>query len=270
MKKIFLFVVALAAMLLVGCSQDGSVKITYISEGAIAFTDEVDMAKYFLPSQKLTNEDGLVFAGWYLDADFTYPMAFNAGATSDLTLYAKWVSIEDAKDELDPQDLFELIEQAQTAMLAKANKSIVMIDIIGGEWEGSGGSGVIYQKIDNTYYVLTNHHVTEGTKSSDFQITVFNGTTKKQYGNITKVHELKLKDLAILKFTTPDSIPVIEFEDAVNIKKGSFVYAIGSPVWFEDIITQGVVSYPKRNDADGEGFDADVLMHTAAINPGNS
>ncbi|MBN3491202.1 trypsin-like peptidase domain-containing protein [Acholeplasma equirhinis] len=294
MKKVFLMVVAFAAMVLAGCSEApllSKVNITYISEGMIAFEQEVDGGKFFLPEQKLSKEN-YAFGGWYLDSEFIYPMAFNSGSQSDLTLYAKWIENDtEISDEyltewltnnaelinslvdlqgLSASEILHLVDQGQQQMIASVNRSVVMIDIVGGPWEGSGGSGVIYQKIDNTYYVLTNHHVTEGTISSNFRITVFNGSTKKMYSGVTKVHELLGKELAILKFTTTDQLPVITMANGSDIKKGQFVYAVGSPVWFEDIVTQGVISYAKLNDYTEDGFDAWVIMHTAPINPGNS
>ncbi len=221
-------------------------------------------------------------------------MAFNAGVTSDVTLYAKWIENDTEIDDawltewlvsnseflntlIDVEqvgytaaDIIEMIANHQEAMINLANQSVVKIDIVSGTYEGSGGSGVIYQQIGNTYYVLTNHHVTEGSSSASFEITVFNQGNAKTYTAITKVHELVTKDLAILKFTTTDVLKVIPLAESSAIVKGQTVFAIGSPVWFEDIVTQGVVSYEKLNDEDGEGFNAFVIMHTSPINPGNS
>src|SRR5690554_5716709 len=292
MRKLVIVLISAFALLLSSCNTDAKIiKITYISDGQIAFIDEINQNHFFLPSDTV-EKDGFIFDGWYLDQAFLYPMAFNAGAQNSLTLYAKWLNNDTVIPDLDLTEWFEqnqdylsellaqqiitasdvlkLFDEAQAMMLETANKSVVRIDIVGGEWEGSGGSGVIYNKIGNTYYVITNEHVTEGTASNHFEIVTFNGETSKTYTAITKVHELKAKDLAILKFTTSDDIPVISLAEGSKMKKGQLVYAIGSPVWFDDIVTQGVISYPKRNDFDEEAFDADVIMHTAAINPGNS
>lgn len=168
------------------------------------------------------------------------------------------------------QDILVLVNQAQQDIIKKANLATVKIDIVSGANADSGGSGVIYKKEGNTYYVLTNEHVTEGSSSGSFRITVFTDGLKKEYSNITKVSETKQKDLAILKFTTTDLLSVIEFEDSKNIQKGQIVYALGSPVWFDDIATQGIVSLAKTEDFDDYSFDSLVIMHSAAINPGNS
>ncbi len=281
------------SLLLVACNTSTPVHITYMSQGNIVFVDEVESGKSFLPSERLTRENH-IFVGWYLDDLLTYPMAFNAGASNDLILYAKWLTNDSNLNDNDfenwltqnaefinslidiestgysASDILHLVNVAQEAMITEANKSVVMIDIVSGPWQGSGGSGVIYRKEGNTYYVITNEHVTEDSSSASFRITVFNGTQSKMYSGVTKVHESSTKDLAILKFTTTDNLQVMPLADGNLIKKGQLVFAIGSPVWFEDIVTQGIVSYPKRNDADDDGFDADVIMHTAAINPGNS
>lgn len=295
-KKIALLIIAMMSLVLVGCMSvdDETIHtVSFMSEGTLIFTEQAENEKTFLPSQKLT-KSGFIFGGWYLDAEFLYPMAFNAGVTEDVTLYAKWIENDSEIDDAwltewltlnseflntlidieqtgySANDLIEMIANAQEAMINLANQSVVKIDIVSGTYEGSGGSGVIYQKIGNTYYVLTNHHVTEGSASATFEITVFNQNGSKSYANITKVHELVTQDLAILKFTTTDSLSVIPLAESSGIVKGQTVFAIGSPVWFDDIVTQGVVSYEKLNDEDGEGFDAFVIMHTSPINPGNS
>lgn len=296
MKKLSLLVIAALSLFLVSCGQaqnDEKFLVSFMSDGTLIFTEETASGTTFLPSQKLTR-NGFVFGGWYLDSEFLYPMAFNAGVTSDVTLYAKWIENDTEIDDawltewlvsnseflntlIDVEqvgytaaDIIEMIANHQEAMINLANQSVVKIDIVSGTYEGSGGSGVIYQQIGNTYYVLTNHHVTEGSSSASFEITVFNQGNTKTYTAITKVHELVTKDLAILKFTTTDVLKVIPLAESSAIVKGQTVFAIGSPVWFEDIVTQGVVSYEKLNDEDGEGFNAFVIMHTSPINPGNS
>lgn len=294
MKKILLTLFASLSLFLVAC-QDSNLKkvqITYVSENEFLFTQEVNAFEYFLPSEDPTKE-GFIFGGWYLDKEYKYPMGFNSGAATNLTLYAKWIkndtdlSSEDLETwftenidfiksllgntgSLTAKEIISLVNQAQIELIKQANKSVVMIDIVSGSEEGSGGSGVIYRKEGNTYYVLTNEHVTYGSTGSNFKITVFDGENRKSYTGITKVAETAVKDLAILKFTTTDDLPVIPMADGSKIQKGDMVYAIGSPVWFEDIVTFGIVSYAKRNDWDDYQFDADVIMHTAPINPGNS
>lgn len=297
MKKLFLSLTILSMLLLVACQgMDASAltyKVTYVSDNEILFIEEVKSNTYFLPSNVAT-KDGYVFAGWYLDENYLYPMAFNAGTSSDLKLYAKWILNDTTSNEFDLQnwlienkdfinglidptesnltakEIIELVNQAQEKLIEEVNQAVVKIDIVSGRNAESGGSGVIYKKEGNTYYVLTNEHVTEGSSSNTFEITVFTGSSTKTYKNITKVSESKAKDLAILKFDTTDHLKVIEFEESQNIKKGQMVYAMGSPVWFDDVVTQGIISINKINDNDEYQFDAFVIMHTAAINPGNS
>lgn len=296
MKKIFTVLIILTLGFLIACqpsTSDHTLKISYVLDNEVMYTEEVKANTYFLPTYKAIKE-GYVFNGWYLDSEYLYPMAFNAGASNDLTLYAKWV-INDTEEEpldleawllenkdfintlidkeeenLTAREIIELVNQAQEALIKDVNQSVVKIDIVSGANKDSGGSGVIYKKVGNVYYVLTNEHVTEGSSSSTFEITVFTGESTKTYKNITKVHETKTKDLAILKFETNDNLKVIEFETGENILKGQMVYALGSPVWFDDVVTQGIVSVSKVNDYDDYQFDADVIMHSAAINPGNS
>lgn len=298
MKKILTFITLTLLVVLVGCQGEvtKAYTINYISDNQVFYFEEVKANTAFLPSEKPIKE-GYEFGGWYYDENFNFQMsAYHLGVNSDLTLYAKWNLIEEEEEAFDietwlienkdfinslidvdfegstltAKEIIELMNEAQQKLIEDVNQAIVKIDIVSGVNKDSGGSGVIYKKTNNTYYVLTNEHVTEGSSSGSFEITVFSGTQTKTYKNVTKVNESKAKDLAILKFDTTDTLKVIEFEDEANIKKGQMVYAMGSPVWFDDVVTQGVVSIPKINDYDDYQFDAYVIMHSAAINPGNS
>ncbi|WP_025725479.1 trypsin-like peptidase domain-containing protein [Acholeplasma granularum] len=294
MKKILILPLLVLSLFLVACQEDltKNIEVTYISGTDVLFTDTVESNNLFLPSQKPTKAN-YEFGGWYLDQDFLYPAPFGSGVNENITLYAKWNLIDDTapfdmitwltnnkEAVLDilalenagytTEQILELVDIAQKKLIEKAHQSVVKIDITGGANVDSGGSGVIYQKLGNTYYVITNEHVTSGTQSSDFEITVFTKTGTKSYTSVTKVSETYAKDLAILKFTTTDQLEVMPLANDDVIKNGGIVFALGSPVWFDDIVTQGVISYNKLNDDDGEGFNADVIMHSAPMNPGNS
>ena len=55
---------------------------------------------------------GMMFAGWYTDAELTQLYDFNAPVTSDLTLYAKWTEEMDITREA----LEELVEEATSLL----------------------------------------------------------------------------------------------------------------------------------------------------------
>jgi len=96
MKKIFVLLwIAFIGLTLSGCSSfesnDGPYDIIFDSQGGTPIEAiQVDALDSFLP-EVVPTKDGYIFAGWYLDPEGLYPMAFNAGVVSNLTLYAKWI-----------------------------------------------------------------------------------------------------------------------------------------------------------------------------------
>lgn len=135
------------------------------------------------------------------------------------------------------------------------------------------GSGVIYKHIDETYYVVTNHHVVED--GINFKIVYERNGILFEIDNddITLLGSDETTDLAVLTFETQLPFPVIELADSYGIELGQFVFAVGNPLGFDyyGTVTMGVVSGLTRYVKDEEsGFDATLLQHDAAISPGNS
>ena len=96
MKKILsIFIVLLIVISLAGCekleSTDGPFTITFDSQGGTTIEPMTfEVYKIGLPDE-IPTKDGYIFQGWYLDPEGLYPMAFNAGLVSDVTLYAQWI-----------------------------------------------------------------------------------------------------------------------------------------------------------------------------------
>lgn len=134
------------------------------------------------------------------------------------------------------------------------------------------GSGVIYKKEDGKAYIVTNHHVVEG--SQGLEVTFDDGT--KVDGKL--IGSDVWTDLAVVEIDASHVDTVIEFGDSDALKRGETVMAIGNPLGlgFAGSVTVGVVSGKDRSipiDLDKNGtidWQADVLQTDAAINPGNS
>lgn len=151
------------------------------------------------------------------------------------------------------------------------------------------GSGVIYKAeeviendklVNYKYYAMTNRHVVIDTKNE------LSGTTKVYVTLGEDGPEVEAKilgydekvDLALITFYHYTKIQPVEFADSNNLKKGSFVIAVGHPegYTFYNSVTFGVVSGNARyisSDTDGDGvndFVGKYIQHDAAINPGNS
>ncbi len=238
-----------------------------------------------LPNE-IPTKDGYRFAGWYLDEGFNYPVAFKTVLIEDTTIYAKWVTETDVLTLEDIEVLLEnfqgnafeiddVLTQYETYiinMLDKASQSVVMIDIYDGYDYAGGGSGVIYKKTGNDYYVLTNEHVVNGYQNLEFEITVFNDkleTLILDY-QIDVLWSSVVYDLAVVKFTSTKSFSVIEFASIDDIHAGEFVYAIGSPLDLPNTKSFGMISMVGRQMTDEYGMDTLTIQHTASINPGNS
>jgi len=138
-----------------------------------------------------------------------------------------------------------------------------------GEIEATG-SGVIYKKEGNDYYVVTNHHVIEDANS--IQVEFADTTTIE----VELLGVEKLVDIAILKFSSVYDFPVAPFGDSSVVKKGQFIAAVGNPtsVDYYNTMTMGIISGINRYfDIDEDGtrdMFVNYIQHDAAINAGNS
>lgn len=138
--------------------------------------------------------------------------------------------------------------------------------------ESGSGSGVIYKKVGDKAYIVTNHHVVEN--SQGLEITFDDGT--KVEGKL--IGSDMWTDLAVVEIDASNVNTVINFGDSDALKRGEPVIAIGNPLGlgFAGSVTMGIVSGKDRSipiDFDNNGtvdWQADVLQTDAAINPGNS
>lgn len=134
--------------------------------------------------------------------------------------------------------------------------------------EYSEGSGVIYKKVGDVAYVVTNNHVISGTNQQ--QIVLQDGTTI----NAKLVGADELTDLAVLKVISNKISTVAKFANSNNVVVGENVLAIGSPLGanYASSVTEGIVSATKRKvQTDNKlAYEGYVIQTDAAINPGNS
>lgn len=114
-------------------------------------------------------------------------------------------------------------------------------------------------------YILTNHHVVEGTR--EVNIILSDGTQQ----TAAFIGSDPYSDIAVLK--TDGNVPAVAVlgnSDALD--PGESVIAIGSPLGdFKNTVTVGVVSATGRFIDTGRGYQIENLIQTdAAINQGNS
>jgi Do/DeqQ family serine protease len=126
------------------------------------------------------------------------------------------------------------------------------------------GTGVVIERNQDTYYVITNAHVVG--ESEEISVKLFDGTKAKA----SLVGRDERKDLALLSFDHPESsLPVIRLGDSDRIYVGDWVLAFGSPYGYDHSVSSGIISALGRRDGPGENIN-DFIQTDASINQGNS
>lgn len=211
------------------------------------------------------------FAGWYLDPNFQDAVNLPLDVEDDTTLYANWrFNGSNSLSILEYEEsIINMVEEVRTSVLGISN----IIDVDAGT--GSNGSGVIYRKEGDKYWVVTNHHVLDDFteleiiyERNDLIFTIENE-------NIEFIGSDSTTDIGVITFTSSIDFAVAEFKDYYDLQLGQYVYAIGSPLGFQyfNSVNQGIISGLSRffENSSGLGeFAGFVIQHDAAINPGNS
>lgn len=125
------------------------------------------------------------------------------------------------------------------------------------------GSGVI---IDNSGYVLTNHHVISGVDR--IKVKLYDGS--EYPGKI--IGSDQEADLAVIKIEPHTQLRAARLGDSERVQVGDWVLAIGSPFGLDQTVTAGIISAKGReaNDLNGRPSFQHLLQTDAAINRGNS
>ncbi|MFC1601253.1 S1C family serine protease [Candidatus Sumerlaeota bacterium] len=134
------------------------------------------------------------------------------------------------------------------------------------------GSGFF---IDNQGHIITNYHVTRGSKYQ--KVTILrsqNGEVqRKRISEVETKAYSPLLDIALLQVKAEDleglDIKPLPIYDGPGLNEGEPVYAVGNPGVgmriLDHSITKGIISSPDRNFG-----DVLYVQTTAQINPGNS
>jgi serine protease Do len=189
------------------------------------------------------------------------------------------------KNEVVQKQVAVDVESDTTTVVQKTSGAVVGITNIqssnfwsdngngsNGEEAAGTGSGVIYKKVGNKAYVVTNNHVVEG--ATKLEVSLNDGTKLPATLLGTDIWT----DLAVLEIDGSKVKEVAVFGDSDKLKTGEPVIAIGNPLGptFSGSVTKGIISGLKRTipvDIDQDGvvdWQAEVVQTDAAINPGNS
>lgn len=124
------------------------------------------------------------------------------------------------------------------------------------------GSGFL---IDDTGFILTNHHVISG--SSRIQVTLSDQT--QYYAKALDTD--RSDDLALIKINPKTRLSFLRLGDSDHLQVGQKVLAIGNPFGLEGTLTVGVVSSIGRSiDSENDQRLQGMIQTDAAINGGNS
>ncbi len=146
---------------------------------------------------------------------------------------------------------FRLVAQA-------VGPSVVNVRTHRGRGHGQG-SGVI---VDETGYIVTNHHVVEGVRTVEIQLS------DGRVGVASVIGSDLSTDMAVLK-TEMEGLVAAPWGDSDDLYVGDMVWALGSPFGLQRSISFGIVSAKERRGING-GLYQEFLQTDAAVNPGNS
>ena len=157
---------------------------------------------------------------------------------------------KDRGETLSAQEIYRRVNPAVVTVMARKDE----------EW-ASVGTGVVFTEDG---YILTNHHVLEGTVDCTIYLdNVHSYAAKYVAGDANS-------DLAVLKAELV-GVPAAEFGDSEALVVGDKVYAIGNPLGYElrGTMTDGIVSAINR-DVEVDGRTMNLIQTNAALNTGNS
>lgn len=154
----------------------------------------------------------------------------------------------------------------------KVYDSVVIVSTYKDNVYSASGTGFVYQKEDNKYYILTNHHVIDG--GNKVTVTFTDG----------KVLETKVvgsdqyADIAVLSLETKEDVKIASIGKSESTRVGDTAFAVGAPLdsAYSWTVTRGIVSGKDRmvevslDKSSQNDYVMKVLQTDAAINSGNS
>lgn len=155
----------------------------------------------------------------------------------------------------------------------KIYDSVVVVETFKNNTLYATGSGFVYKKDGDSYYLLTNHHVI--ASGEQIKVVLTNGKEL----DVKVVGSDKYVDVAVLQLTTNEEYEVAELGESKTMRVGDTVFAIGAPLdsgVYSWSVTRGILSGKDRQVAVSltNSYSSDYIMNVlqtdAAINSGNS
>ena len=156
--------------------------------------------------------------------------------------------------------------------VSRVYDSVVVVEGFSDNQLASTGTGFIYKKSNNTFYIMTNHHVINGI--SDVRVILSDTTEVKATIKGSEVYS----DIAVLAIESDKVKSVAVLGDSSKLNVGDTLFTVGSPEGadYAGSVTKGILSGKDRlvavalNGNTASDYYMKVLQTDAAINPGNS
>ena len=155
----------------------------------------------------------------------------------------------------------------------KVIDSVVIVEVYQNNKLYGTGSGFIFERDNDVYYVMTNNHVV--TDADAVKIVLSNGNSIET----TLIGSDQYLDIAVLSFKSNDDLSVASIGSSTSTRIGDTVFTVGAPIdstTYSWSVTRGVLSGKDRmvSVSTSNSSVADYIMKSlqtdATINAGNS
>lgn len=143
------------------------------------------------------------------------------------------------------------IAYAGAIEISEAQRAVVVVETDSGQ-----GSGVL---LESSGVLVTSLHVIES--ATDISVKT---QTNETYDDVSVIDFDETKDIALLKIKGFD-LPTAKLGNSNSVKSGQDVFAVGTPLGYEQTVSRGIVSAVRMMDG---GFKS--IQTDAAISPGSS
>lgn len=155
----------------------------------------------------------------------------------------------------------------------KVYDAVVIVSTYKNDQYAASGTGFVFKKDNDTYYLLTNNHVIEGGNKVTVTFTNGNVVETKVVGSD------QYSDIAVLSLESKDDIAVTSLGNSENLRVGDTAFTVGAPLdsVYSWTVTRGIVSGKDRmvevslgSSSNSSDYVMKVLQTDASINSGNS
>jgi S1-C subfamily serine protease len=174
------------------------------------------------------------------------------------------MSEERSPDAVTDEELLDAYSRAVIGVVEKVGTAVVNIGIKKRTRRGQGdgaGSGMI---LAPDGFILTNHHVIEGTDAIEIGFTDGSTLPARVVGTDPAT------DLAVVRVDA-HGLPIVTLGDSESLHVGQLAIAIGNPLGFQSTVSTGVISALGRTIRSQNGRLIENIIQTdVPLNPGNS